>query len=225
MTEGKMTKEELREDPVLEGLAKLKEFIEEKGFYLLIVVLLAIAAVVGSQVYRRMGARAEQRAAVLVLGGEAQYQQGNLAEALTNFKQAYEKQKGATSGKIGLLRAADCEAEMGNAAGAKDLYEKFIASPPKDGLLKASGLRGLAGILDSSGQHEQAAKLYIEAAGIAESPLRPDDLISAGFAYADAGKWSEARDAFQRVIEEFGENPRARDAREGIEMTRVHLGS
>ena len=37
MTEGKMTKEELREDPVLEGLNKLKKFIDERGFFLLIV--------------------------------------------------------------------------------------------------------------------------------------------------------------------------------------------
>jgi predicted negative regulator of RcsB-dependent stress response len=225
LTEGKMTKEELREDPVLEGLNKLKKFIDERGFILLIVLLLAIAAAVGSQVFRRMGARGEQRAAVLVMDGEAQYQQGNLTDALAKFKQAYEGQKGSTNGKIGLLRAADAQAELGNAADAKSLYEKFLASPPNDGLLKASGVRGLAAVLDSMGQHEQAAKSYLEAAAIEGSPLRADDLVSAGYAYVDAGKWTEARSAFQRVIEDFSDSPRARDAREGIEITRAHLGS
>jgi predicted negative regulator of RcsB-dependent stress response len=225
LSEGKMTKEELREDPVLEGLGKMKKFIDEKGFYLLIVVLVGIAAVVGSQVFRRMGARAEQRAAVLVLDGESQYQQGNLPDALTKFKQAYENQKGAMSGKLGLLRAADCQAELGNTTEAKGLYEKFLSSPPKDGLLKASGLRGLAAVLDGTGQHEQAAKTYLDASGIAESPLRADDLVSAGFAFGDAGKWAEAKDAFQKVIEGFPDSPRARDAREGLETARAHVGS
>jgi predicted negative regulator of RcsB-dependent stress response len=225
LTEGKMTKEELREDPVLEGLNKLKKFIDERGFYLLIVVLVGIAAVAGSQVYRRMGARAEQRAAVLVLDGEAQYQQGNLTDAMAKFKQAYDNQKSAMSGKIGLLRAADCQAELGNAADAKSLYEKFLASPPKDGLLKASGLRGLAAVLDATGQHEQAAKSYLEAAGIEGSPLRPDDLVSAGYAYGDAGKWTEARSTFQKLIDQYSDSPRVRDAREGLEMAKAHLGS
>lgn len=220
-----MTKEELREDPILEGLGKLKKFFDEKGFYLLIVVLVGIAAVVGSQVFRRMGARAEQRAAILVLDGESQYQQGNLPDALTKFKQAYENQKSSMSGKLGLLRAADCQAELGNAADAKGLYEKFLSSPPKDGLLKASGLRGLASVQDGMAQHEQAAKTYMEAAGIAESPLRADDLVSAGYAYGDAGKWADAKAAFQKVIETYPDNPRARDAREGLETARAHLGS
>ena len=131
----------------------------------------------------------------------------------------------AASGKIGLLRAADCQTELGNTADAKTLYEKFLASGPKDGLLKASGLRGLAAALDSMGQHEQAAKTYLEAAAIEASPLRADDLISAGYAYGDAGKWVDARAAFQKVVAEFADNPRVRDAREGLEMARAHTGS
>jgi predicted negative regulator of RcsB-dependent stress response len=225
LTEGKMTKEELREDPVLEGLNKLKKFIDERGFFLLIVVLVAIAGITATQVFRRMGTRAEQRAAVLLLDGEGQYQQGNVSDALAKFKQAYENQKGATNGKIGLLRAADCQAELGSAADAKALYEKFLASPPKDGLLRASGMRGLAGVLDSMGDHERAAKTYLDAAAIEGSPLRPDDLVSAGYAFVDAGKWAEAKSAFQKVIESYNDSPRARDAREGIELTRAHLGS
>ena len=49
--------------------------------------------------------------------------------------------------------------------------------------------------------------------------------MSAGYAYGDAGKWAEAKSAFQKVIEDFSDSPRARDAREGIEITRAHLGS
>jgi predicted negative regulator of RcsB-dependent stress response len=211
-----MTKEELREDPLLAALARLKVWIEGQGTVLTIVLAALVIAVVGYQIYRKAAARSEQAAAILLIDGESQYMNGSPADALSKFKEAYAQHKSAPSGRVGLLRAADMQLEMGDASDAETLYKQYLGTRPKDGLLRASALRGLAGSLDSAGQHEEAARTYVQASEIPESPLRADDLVSAGNAFLDAGKLQDAQSAFQKVIEGFPESQRVRDAREGL---------
>jgi tetratricopeptide (TPR) repeat protein len=225
LSEEKMTKEELREDPILTALMRFKVWVQGQSMLLTVILAVIVVAVAGLQLARRAQARGEQQAAIVLLDGEAQYQNGNPGEALTKFKQAYDQHKGSRSGKIGLLRAADMQLEMGNYPDAQKLYKEFLGSNPKDGLLKSSGLRGLAGALDSAGQHDEAAGHFLKASEIPESPLRADDLVSAGNAYIDAGKLPEAKAAFRKVIENFPDNARIREAREGLEVVQARMGS
>ncbi len=225
MTEGKLTKEELREDPVISALVRFGHEIKSKATTIAIVLAVLAVALVVYQVMERSRARGEQQAAVVLLDGENQYQSGNVAEALRRFQDAANGHKGTPSGNLAALRAADCQLELGQFEEARRLYQRFLDSTPKDGLLKASALRGLAGVLESTGAREEAARRFVEAAGIAESPLRPDDLVSAGNALMDAGKLAEAKETFQKVLEQFPESPRVREAKEGIESARARLGS
>jgi predicted negative regulator of RcsB-dependent stress response len=220
-----MTKEELREDPVLTALMRIKGWFETQATPLTIVLVVAVVGVGGYQISKRVAAKGEQQAALILLDGEGQYVNGSPGEALTKFKEAYQQHKGSPSGRIALLRSADMQLELGSYADAQGLYKRYLDTKPKDGLLRASALRGLAGALDSSGQREEAGRMYLQAAEIPESPLRADDLVSAGNAFLDAGKLPEAQSAFQKVIETYPENPRVRDAREGVEMVKARMGS
>jgi len=225
LSEEKMTKEELREDPILDGLMRFKAWVQQQSTLLTVILAILVVAGAGFQISRRVAARGEQAAAIVLLDGESQYQNGNPGEALTKFKQAYEQHKGAPSGKVALLRAGDMQLEMGNFSDAQTLYKNFLGTKPKDGLLRASGLRGLAGALDSAGQHEEAARQYLLAAEAPESPLRADDLVSAANAFIDAGKYPDAEAAFRKVIENYPESARVRDAREGLETVKARLGT
>lgn len=224
MTE-KMTKEELREDPVLSGLMQAKNFVQQRATWIAIAIGALLVAVIAIQVLRGSQGKAEQQAAVLLIDGESQSMNGNPAEALRKFKEASDRYGRTPSGRIAVVRAADSQMEMGNLEDAKRLYEKFLASGSSDGLLRSSALRGLAGVLDSQGQHEEAAKRFLEAAGIDASPLRPDDLVSAGNAFVDAGKYDRALETFRQVIEKYPEHARVRDAREGIEIAKARSAS
>lgn len=225
MSEEKMTKEELREDLVLTALTRLKGWVEKQATLLTIVLAVAVVAVAGYQISRRIASKGEQQAALVLLDGESQYVNGSPGEALTKFSQAYEQHKGSPSGKIALLRSADMQLELGSYADAQGLYKRYLDTKPKDGLLLASALRGLAGALDSAGQHDEAGRVFLEASEVPESPLRADDLVSAGNAYVDAGKLPEAQSAFQKVIEDYPDSPRVRDAKEGLEIVKARLGS
>ncbi len=220
-----MTKEELREDPVITALVRLKRWIEKQATPMTVILVIAVAGFAGYKIFKRVAVRGEQQAALLLLDGEGQYVNGSPGEALTKFTQAYQQHKGSPSGKIALLRSADMQLELGSYADAQNLYKRYLDTKPKDGLLRASALRGLAGALDSSGQREEAGRMFLQAAEVPESPLRADDLVSAGNAFLDAGKFTEAQSAFQKVIENYPDSPRMRDAREGLETVKAHASS
>jgi tetratricopeptide (TPR) repeat protein len=217
LTEGKLTKEELREDPVLNAVSQAGRFLRERATLLMIIGGVALAALVVAQLVRGGRARSEGEAAVALQDGEAQYTAGNPAEALNFFKTATERFGSTQSGKIAALRAADCQLELGNTPDAKLLYERAVSAGFKSGLLRASALRGLAAALGAQGQHEEAARRYLEAAEVDGNPLQGEDLLSAGTAFLDAGRAADARGAFQKMIESHPEHPRVREARDGLE--------
>jgi tetratricopeptide (TPR) repeat protein len=225
VTEGKLTKEELREDPVVDALMRTVSVVRQRTTTIAIVVGIIVVGIVAAQLVRQSGAKAEKEASLLVLEGEGQYASGNTPEALRQFLTASDKFGGSPSGKIAGLRAADCQLEIGQTGEAQRLYQKFLDTNPRDGLLRASALRGIAKALESSGQGGEAAKKYLEAAEIAVSPMRADDLISAAQLHLQAGQLTEAKALYERALEQFPGSPRARDAKDGLDRVKARSGS
>jgi tetratricopeptide (TPR) repeat protein len=225
VTEGRLTKEELRDDPVVDAFMRAVTIVRQRATVIAVVAGIILVGIIAAQLIRQSGAKAEKEASLLLLDGEGQYLSGNTAEALSRFVDGAEKYKGAPSGKIAGLRAADCRLELGQTEEAKRLYQKFLDSSPKDGLLKASAIRGLAKALEASGQGDEAAKKYLEAAEIAASPMRADDLISAAQIHLQAGRLDEAKTLYLKVFDQFPGSPRARDAKEGLDRVRARSGS
>ena len=225
MVEKKMTKEELREDKVVTAIADAGNYFKQNGITIAVVVGLVLAGFVVIQIVRQGKARAEEQAAVLLLDGETQYQAGGPAGAIAHFQEAVERYGGTRSGRIALLRTADCHLATGNIEQARDAYERYLETDPKSGLLRASGLRGLAGALDSMEEHERAAGLFLDAAGIEGNPMGADDLLSAGNAWLDAGRPDEAEKALKRLLETYPNHPRQREARQQLATARALTGS
>ncbi len=225
MTEGKLTKEELRDDPVVDAFVRAVTLVRQRATVIAVILGIIVVGIVAAQLVRQSGSKAEKEASFLLLDGEGQYLSGNTPEALRRFLDGAERFKGAPSGKIAGLRAADCQLELGQSGEARRLYEKFLDSSPKDGLLRASAIRGLAKALEASGQGDEAAKKYAEAAEVADSPLRADDLISAAQIHLQAGRLAEAKTLYQKVLDQFPGSVRARDAKEGLDRVRARAGS
>lgn len=225
MVEGKMTKDELREDKVVTAFVEMGQYIKKHAIPIAVIVGLVIAAVVVVQIVKQGRIRAEEQAAVILLDGEAQYQSGGAADALPRFVSAADRFSGTQSGKTALLRAADCHLELGNLDEARSAYERYLATGPKDGLTRSSAVRGVAATLDGMGQHEQAARRFLEACAIKGNPLRADDLLSAGRSFVDAGNMQEAEAALMKLITTYPSSPSVRDARSLLDEVRARSGS
>lgn len=224
MTDGKMTKDELREDKVVAAFVDAGQTIKKNAIAIGTVVVLVVAALIVVFVVRQGRERAEQQAAVVLLEGEGLYASGSLQEALPRFSDAADRYGGSRSGKLAMLRVGDCHLEVGNSLEARNWYERFLGTNPEDGLLRASGLRGLAASRDALGESAEAARGFLEASRIEGNPLRADDLVSAGFAWIDAGNQAEAEAAFREVLSHYPSNPRVREAREGLQLALARKG-
>ncbi|MBD3161666.1 MAG: tetratricopeptide repeat protein [Candidatus Eisenbacteria bacterium] len=216
MTEGRMTKEELREDKVVTAITDAGQWAKKNAVALTIGIVLVIAAVVVVQVVRQGRARAEREAAVLLLEGESLYQSGGATEALPRFSEAAEQYSGSRSGRIARLRVADCRLELGQHEQAIEGYARFLETGAAEGMLRASALRGQASAHDSMDEHARAAELFLQAADVPQNPFAGDDLISAGNAWLDAGNRENAMAAFGRFLAEHPAHPRTREAEEGL---------
>lgn len=225
MAEGKMTKEELREDKVITALTEMGQYVKKNALSIGIIVGLVVAALVVFQIVRGGRERAEQQAAVIVLEGETQYQAGRVDDALGKFVDAADRFSGTRTGKVAMLRAADCHLEKGNLEEARANYERFLATEPSDGMVRASALRGLAGASESMEQYEEAAGLFQEASELVGNPLRPEDLLSAGNAWRSAGRFAEAQAAYEKLLMTFPGHILVGEARDGLAAAKAQSGS
>lgn len=216
-----MTKEELREDKVVTAITDAGQWAKRNAVALTVGIVLVVAALIVVQVVRQGRARAEREAAVLLLEGETLYQSAGPAEALQRFAQAAAQHAGTRSGRIALLRAADCQLEIGDNQQAAESYGRFLESGAAEGMLRASGLRGQASAYDSMGEHARAAALFLEAAAVPRNPLAGDDLISAGESWLDAGEPAKAEEAFLRLLTAHPNHPRSGEARKGLAWARA----
>jgi len=220
----RLSKEELREDPVLKAAARFAQAVRERAATIAIVVGVLVVALVAVHFMRQSRAKTARQAAVVLLDAESYYQNGMLEMAARQFQETAERHGSTPSGKLARLRNADCLLEMGRPEEAARLYEAFLRTRPSDGLLRASALRGTAASLLALGRVEDAGRKFLESAAVDGSPMRSDDLASAGSAFADAGKYDDAIAAYRLLLEKFPESPRAREAREGLAAAAARKG-
>ncbi|MDD5307736.1 MAG: tetratricopeptide repeat protein [Deltaproteobacteria bacterium] len=110
---------------------------------------------------------------------------------------------------------ADCKRKAGRHADAVEAYRRVIALGPAD---QARLARFKAGILcqDKLGRHAEAVSLlggYLDSSGPRET-LRAEALTRYGRSLAALGRDGEARRALTEVVEKYGANPVAAQARE-----------
>ena len=75
------------------------------------------------------------------------------------------------------------------------------------------------------GQHEEAARRFLEASEMEGNPMRADDLLSAGLSFMDAGNMPEAEAAFKNLITTFPNDTNVREARQALAEVRALSGS
>lgn len=207
----RMTKEELREDKVMTALKELGDIAKENSRALLIALLVLVAAIAAWIFFQQSRARAEENAAVSLYQAQQYYFSGRYSEALPLLESIVGQYGSTRAGKLAPLFLGNAKLAAGDAAGAQQAFAAL--DPGSDPLLVAAADRGKAAALADLGQLAEAGQLYLTAAGREGNPLAADDYMAAGAALFDAGQRDEAKAAFQKVVDEHADSPRAAEAR------------
>lgn len=208
-------RQELREDRIVTLYAKAWMFYEENRMVvygaLAGIVLVALGAVGYMQYMDQQGQRAEE----LLSGIVSQYEAGNYRAALDGTEGqpgllAIADDYGSTrSGNLATFYAADALYRLGEYDRALEYFQSF---DKVEGFIGASAYAGQAAIHESREEYERAAELYEQAAAHFPSDLTsPEYLLDAGRAYEAAGRYAEAREAYEHIQNEYPDSNLAQE--------------
>ena len=157
------------------------------------------------------------------------YEQGNFEQALNGTNEAtglieISNQYGGTSaGNLAIFYTANALYQQGEDERALEFYQRFEKS---NDFMGASALAAEASIYETRGEYDQAATHYEEAAAQYDNELTaPRYLLEAGQAYEEAGSYSAAVEAYQRVVNEYPDSDQVPDAERFLARARAQQAS
>lgn len=143
-------------------------------------------------------------------------EQAKLEAALPKFLDVVGRYPSTDAGLAARYQAACILAELGRAAEAQGKYQEVIDRDSR-GIYGQMARLGLANLEVAGGQFDRAITIYKELTADRETRLPMDGiLMELGHAYARAGKTSDAKQTFTRVIDEFPQSLYAPQAKQEL---------
>jgi TolA-binding protein len=141
-------------------------------------------------------------------------EQAKLEAALPKFLDVVSRYPSSDAGLTARYQAACTLAELGRTAEAQAKYQEVVDRDGR-GIYGQMARLGLANLEVAGGQFDRAITIYKELTADRDTHLPVDGiLMQLGHAYARAGKTSDAKQTYTRVIDEFPQSLYAPQARQ-----------
>ncbi len=180
-----------------------------------------VAALIVLFFYRAQTQRAD--AARIALGDVyiALYE-GRVEDALAASQEVMENYAGQAEAGEALMALANLHYEEGRIAEAHTYFQQYLNEYPADGPLGYGAWSGLASCLESEEKFAEAGQQFTAfAEAHPESPFAPISLKEAGRCYELGKMPQQARDAYQKIVNEYAESSVTRFARGQLGMMGV----
>ena len=149
--------------------------------------------------------------------GEFPNERARLEAAAGKFKAAADAYPSSDAGIFARYQEAASYLALGNTAAAITAYQDVV-NRGGNGINGQMARLGLAEAQARAGQYDQAINAFKELAQRKEGPLPVDGiLMQLGRVYRDAGKQSDAKQTFNRIVEEYPDSPFTPEAKREIE--------
>ena len=219
MTEKKLTRHELKEDFLVTGAFRARQYLLENREKLLwgiaAFVLLILAAVWFMKSRREGGAQAE----TILTRANLELQTQQLPLALQDLRLLVEKHSGTRAGQEGLYYLANAYFQLGDYDQAEHYYGRFVQRSGNFPVITASAYAGLAICLELKGKTKAAAENFKKAVEASKkSSQTPDYLVGAIRTHAALGDSAQVRSFFARLKKDFP------IYREQINQSLLHMG-
>jgi predicted negative regulator of RcsB-dependent stress response len=204
------------------GRERAEEWITKYWRHALGLFAVVCLGLIGFQIMKGNSAKAEREAHGLWIRAQKDVTEAKYASALELANQIRDRHPNTPSGKRALIVRADALLGSGDLTGARAAYEDATAKVD-DPILQTSAKRGLAVLLEESGDAGSAATIYRDLGDTAEpSGGRVFDLASAARTYAAAGQHAEAISALETLISTH-ESASERAVIDQVHLARVHM--
>lgn len=193
----RMSKEELREDPVLERIQQVVSFGERHARWVVVAAVVVAVAVVGIIAVQKSQARSAREAAQALSEAQASYLTGNYPMAETQLRELIDRYGGTESGGPARLFMGHTLRDQNRPGDALEAYRQAIGKL-EEAELKAAAYRGQGAALVDLARYEEASRSYEQAAKL--GTLQPvEDLIAAGRCALRGGDSARARQILEGI--------------------------
>jgi len=201
----KLSKKELKQDPLMKSISKAQVWLELHGKQLayglgaVLVVLLIAYFVVSSD----QAADDESMAAIAQLQSEPNILNDTeiLSQRLLEISEDY---KGTIGGSEALYNLAQLTLGERQYEEALEYFEEYAHTYKNEYMLTTAALAGQATSLENLNRWDEAAVIYERIASNKKAPqARPNALLSAGRCYLKAGQPEKAKGLFEAVVADY----------------------
>ncbi|HYJ32498.1 MAG TPA: tetratricopeptide repeat protein [Candidatus Binatia bacterium] len=215
----KLTKRQMKEDPLVTAAFRATEVWERFGRTILIAAggILLLALLVFFVLRTR--AQAEQRAMGDLFRAQVALTQGDAQSAAPMLKELVDNSPGTRAARDAMLLLGDAMMAQRNPKEAATWYQKFVDKAGGDKTLERAGYLGLGAALEDGGQFAPAADAYAKSAERSTSDNdRGRAMLSEARSLMRAGQTRKAVEIYQKTATLPGAEVPIKDA------ANTHLG-
>ncbi|HLG94268.1 MAG TPA: tetratricopeptide repeat protein [candidate division Zixibacteria bacterium] len=204
MAEKRLTRHELKEDPLVTGAFRAREYLAENREKFLWGLAVLALLVLGGWWFLNDRREKDALAETVLTRANLELQTGQLPLALQDLRLLVEKHSGTPAGKEGFYYLANAYFQIADYEQAEHYYREFIKRSGNSPVIAASAHAGLATCLELKGRTEEAAASFVRAVeGARGNSQTPDYLVGAVRTHAALGDSAKARQFFSRLKKDF----------------------
>ena len=202
---GKVTKEELRKDPILEFITKVMNYVVKDREKVLWGFVIIIAAFVAGYFFFSSGSGAPPQVKLSYIQAVSLYMSGDTTNSVEIFRNLAQTASSKIEGKRSLYYLGDFYLRQGNIEEAERYYQRFLKSKPHDPLLESGAYAALGSIALSKGNPQKALQDYLSQKALY--------LYKAALAAEAAGDYKKALDFLEEFEQKYKDHPLYGDVR------------
>jgi len=168
----KISKKELKHDPMLEMIFKVETFFRSRSKEIGYGAIGAVALLVVGVMLISSKGEAEVDAAAAVGIAQFKFMTGDFQDAIVRLEDALRKYPGTDAAIQGLFYLGSANYQANNKDDAEKNFRDFLDENTDDALLIASAYAGIAAVREDNEDHAEAAKYYRDAATNAASQFQ-----------------------------------------------------
>lgn len=196
----KLTKRQIKEDPLVTAAFRGTQVWEQHGSRILIGLGVLVLLVLLVFFVSRSRAQTEERADADLFRAEMSVGQNDYASAVQMLREIVDSSPGTNAARSAMLYLGDAYTAQGKPGEAVNWYRRGLAKAGKDREAKVAGLSGLAAALEDRGDFAQAATNYAELAKLGTSDNeRGRMMLAQARCLAKAGQIKNAVAVYQAV--------------------------
>ena len=218
----RLTKQQLKEDPLMKTTGDAVDFLREHGRLLAGLAVGIVVLVSTVLIVRSSSDRAEETAAGLLAEARADLGRGVFEPAAARLQEILRDMGGTKSGKQALLVYSDARYAQGRYQEAEQSYRAAVDSFADDPILGVVARRGLAATLENLARPAEAATVYKLLADTAPNDdIRTELRMDLARNYAKAGQVDLAEAIYKSISTDVNHPNTADHARQRLAEMKV----